>query len=211
MCFTKAPKNASRDIMDSKPFSDSVFIEGYYIRVLTKKEINEQAKNRERRLQSKSIVVPYETLGISSFVRKTEIEKKGLYSVVENFSKRTRTEAFIECDKYNAESISEAFGIEKAKLLTCEWPRLSSGDSYYTTNRKSNYCFKIYSLSGWFLKLRVDTDDKRNAVTNKQLKLIPLNKTEFDMYYFMHAKSYSSLPSELRDSIRLWKEVKPIF
>jgi hypothetical protein len=189
---------------------DSIFFDGYYVVLYTKDEINSLEENRKRRIEGKSYKVPFESSTLKFFISKDSIAKKELVNIINDLPKKNKSEIFIECTKDYAETLGEEFCIKKENLLNCSWPAFSSSNKYFTTKKQSKYCFKIYEISGWFLKLRVDTESKRDAV-GKRLRYVAPNLKEFNVYFFIRYNKYSNRVTSLKDKIHLWKDVAPVF
>lgn len=122
-------------------------------------------------------------------------------------------EVFVECgqmDTLEADFTAKAFGIKKDFFLNCNWPPFSSGYKYYTTRKRSKYCFKIYEISGWFIKLTINTEAKRDAL-DWRLRYVPNELEIFNAWFFRNYKTYSNNPVSLKGKIYLWKEVPPVF
>jgi hypothetical protein len=190
--------------------TDSSFFDGYYIVLYTKDEINSLEKSRQRRLEGKSYQVPYESSALRFFVSKDSLARRNFASIIDGLPKKDKKDVFIECTQDYAEALGEGFCGKKSGMLKCAWPKLPSSNKYFTAKKQSRYCFKIYEICGWFVKLRVDTDDKRDAI-GKKIRYIDPNLKEFNAYFFVGYKSYSGYTSSLGDRVHFWKEVPPIF
>jgi hypothetical protein len=190
--------------------SDSVFFDGYYVVLYTKDEINSLEKNRKRKIEGKSYKAPFESSMLNFFISKDSVNKHELVTIIDNLPKKNKKDVFIECTKDYAEMLGEGFCIKKESLLNCLWPKLSPNNKYFVTKRKGKYCFKIYSISGWFVKFRVDTESKRDAI-GKKIRYIDPQLKEFDAYFFLGYKDYSNDWDSLKNKIQLWKDVPPIF
>jgi hypothetical protein len=189
--------------------ADSLFFDGYYIVLYTKDEINSLEKNRQRRLEGTSYQVPYESSALRFFVSKDSLAGRSFASIIDGLPKKDKKEVFIECTQDNAESLGEEFCGKKSGMLKCAWPKLPSSNKYFTAKKQSRYCFKIYEISGWFVKLRVDTEDKRDAI-GKKIRFIAPNLKEFNAYFFVGYKNFSDYTSSLEERVNFWKEVPPI-
>jgi hypothetical protein len=190
--------------------SDSSFFDGYYVVLYAKDEINSLEKNRQRKIEGKSYQAPFESSMLRFFVSKDSLARRSFATIIDDLPKRDKREVFIECTRDYAEALGDGFCVKKDDLLNCAWPNLPASNKYFTANRKSRYCFKIYEISGWFIKLRVDTEDKRDAI-GKKIRYIDPHLKEFDAYFFVGYKTYSGDVASLRDKIHFWKEVPPIF
>ena len=190
--------------------ADSLFFNGYYVVLYTKNEVNSLEKSRQRRIEGKSYQAPFESSMLRFFVSKDSIEKRSFATIIDNLPKKDKREVFIECTKDYAEVLGEEFCVKKECLLNCAWPKLPSSNKYFAANKQSRYCFKIYEISGWFVKLRVDTESKRDAI-GKKIRYIDPQLKEFDAYFFLGCKTYSSEVVSLKDKIHLWKEAPPLF
>jgi hypothetical protein len=189
--------------------ADSLFFDGYYVVLYTKDEINSLEKNRQKRIEGKSYQAPFESSMLRFFISKDSIARRGLAAIIDDLPKKNKREVFIECTQDYAEALGEEFCGKKSGL-NCAWPKLPSGNKYFIANRQSPYCFKIYEISGWFVKLRVDTESKRDAI-GKKIRYIDPQLKEFDAYFFLGYKTYSDDAASLKDKIHFWKEVPPIF
>jgi hypothetical protein len=189
---------------------DSSYFDGYYIVLYQKDDIISLEKNRERKTEGKSYEVPFESPMLRFFISKDSIAKKDFGTIVNDLHKKNKREIFIECTKDYAELIGSEFCINKELLLKCQWPKFSSDNKYFTTYNKSAYCFKVYEIAGWFLKLRVNTEAKMEAI-GKKIRYVDPHLKEFDAYFFLGYKTYSNVVAALKYKIHLWKEVPPIF
>lgn len=190
--------------------ADSVYFDGYYVVLYLKAEVKSLEENRQRRLEGKSYQASFESSMLRFFISKDSMPGKSFAAMIDNLPKKDKREVFIECGKDYAESLGVEFCVNKDGLLGCAWPRLPSSNKYYTAGGQSRYCFKVYEISGWFVKLRVDTEAKRDAI-GKKIRYIDPQLMEFDAYFFMGWKSYSADAASLADKILLWKEVPPLF
>jgi hypothetical protein len=190
--------------------ADSSFFEGYYVVLYTKDEINSLEKNRQRRLEGKSYQAPYESSMLRFFVNKNSLARRSFAAIIDDLPKKNKREVFIECTKDYAEALGKEFCVKKDGLLSCAWPKLPSTNKYFTASKQSRYCFKVYEISGWFVKLRVDTEDKRDAI-GKKIRYIDPQLKEFNAYFFVGYKTYSGYTASLGDQVHFWKEVPPLF
>lgn len=190
--------------------ADSSFFDGYYVVLYTKHEITDLEKNRQRKLEGKSYEAQFESSILRFFISNDSLAKKNFAEIIDDLPKKNKREVFIECTKDYAESLGDKFCIKKDDLLNCAWPNLPLSNKYFTAKGKSQYCFKIYELSGWFIKFRVDTEDKRDAI-GKKIRFIDPKLPEFNAYFFVKCNTYSDNVSSLADKIHLWKEVPPLF
>jgi hypothetical protein len=190
--------------------ADSSFFDGYYVVLYTKTEVNSLEKNRQRKLEEKSYQVPFESSMLRFFVSKDSVAKSSFAAIIDNLPNKNKKEVFIECSKDYAEALGEEFCIKKDILLNCAWPNLPASNKYFTAGKQSRFCFKIYEISGWFIKLRIDTEDKRDAI-GKKVRYIDPRLKEFDAYFFVGYKTFSNSVASLSDKIYVWKEVPPIF
>ena len=190
--------------------ADSIFFDGYYVVLYTKDEVKDLERSRQRRIEGKSYKAPFESSMLKFFVSKDSIATRDFAAIIDGLPKKDKKEVFIECTKDYAEALGEEFCIKKESLSNCLWPKFTSDNKYFTTKTKSKYCFKIYEISGWFVKLRVDTESKHDAI-GKKIRYIDPHSKEFDAYFFLGYKTYSNGAASLKDKILLWKEVPPIF
>jgi hypothetical protein len=190
--------------------SDSSFFDGYYVVLYTKAEVDSLEKNRERKMEGKSYQVPFESSMLRFFISKDSMARRSFAAIIDDLPKKDKRQVFIECTQDYADALGEEFCGKKSGTLKCAWPELPSSNKYFTASRQSRYCFKIYEISGWFLKLRVNTEEKRDAI-GKKIRYVDPRLKEFDAYFFVGYKTYSGEAASLGDKIQLWKEVPPIF
>ena len=190
--------------------TDSSFFDGYYVVLYTKDEINSLEKNRQRKLEGKSYQAPFESSMLRFFVSKDSLARKSFASIIDGLPKKDKREVFIECTQDYAEALGNEFCGKKSGALKCSWPKLPSTNRYFTASKQSRYCFKVYEISGWFVKLRVDTEDKRDAI-GKKIRYIDPQLKEFNAYFFVGYKTYSGYTASLGEQVHFWKEVPPIF
>lgn len=190
--------------------TDSLFFDGYYVVLYTKADINRMGKNRKRRLEGKSFQVPYESSALRFFVSKDSVADRNFAAIIDELPKRDKKEVFIECTADYAEELGKAFCGQAGGGIRCAWPNLPSGNRYFTAGKKSPYCFRLFELSGWFVRLRIDNEDKRNAV-GKKLRLIDPRLKNFDAYFFVGYTHFSAGAPSLGNQVHFWKEVLPIF
>lgn len=190
--------------------SDTVYFDGYYLVLCKKNEIKDLERNRKRRLAAKPYQVSFESKSLIYFVSLDSIFKKGFRAVIKEIIQGKNRELFVECTKEYPSLFSETLCLTKDDLLNCDWPNFSSENRYYTTRKRINYCFKIYKLSGWFKKIKVDTEEKRGSFGRRSRIVDPTLK-EFNAYFFWKVDSFSSEISSVEKQIKLWREVPSLF
>jgi hypothetical protein len=177
--------------------------------VYTKDEIKSLEKNRRRKLRGKPYQVSFESSSLRFFVSRDSLANKSFAAFLHDLMRKNKKEAFIECTGQYEEVLRKEFYARNNDSFACEWPNLISTNKYYTTRRRSRYCFKLYEISGWFIKFRVDTEEERDAI-GKKMRYIDPNLKDFFAYFFLRSESHSTYNSSLGKQVQLWKEVPPI-
>jgi hypothetical protein len=191
--------------------TDSVVFDGYYVVLYTKREIKDVQRAKQRKIEGKSYKVPFESSILGFFVSKDSLARRPLSDIIEDLPVKNKGEIFIECTNGYSEMIGKEICGKKDQFSDCKWPKLFSYNKYFTVNKSSRYCFEIFEISGWFVKLKIDTEEKHDALGRKARYIAPALKNNFNAYFFLGYKAYSNDVVSLKDEIRLWKVVPPIF
>jgi uncharacterized membrane protein required for colicin V production len=211
LCLPQLPF-AQTDTIKSKSCFDTVEVSGYYVFVYTKSEVNKLIKNKNKKEKGKPFSISIGDEYKEFFIPLDSITvEKTLSSILNDLLLRNKTDNYIKfssMDNYSFDDYN--VGCLKSFKAVSEWPKFVSSDFYTITDRKSKYCFKIFSLSAKWLKLQLSKEATNEILARKAKYLNPL-KPQYNIYIFRELLNNNLTPLLTGKPVKIWKALEPFW
>jgi hypothetical protein len=195
------------------PCTDTINISGYYVVIDTKKEINQIIYNNKRKKQGKPYTVTFFLTGINNFfIPFDSIDKKEQISdCFDNLMNSNLT------DFYTSYSNISDFDYKKNYDTNCldylryanlpDFPYFGNFDYYVTTNKKSKYCFKMYSLSAKWIRIKLPSLKAAYDMIGRKGHFLRREENEYNIYILAEILALDLTPNIDNLPIKLWVSI----
>lgn len=195
----------------TKSYSDSlIHLRGYFVRVYKKKEINQQEKARNDRINRKPFRVRIDGDIYDEFFLpiETNNDLPDLSKYLPGLLIKDKEEIYLSCTSANHEIFKEQFGMGKnySQNNSC---RNFISSKYYSLSTTNKVCYQVFYLSGVWLKAKVETAVQKMVFARKSKYIDPSSK-KLNVYLLYKLDEY--IPNSVEhQKLLLWKELPAIW
>lgn len=208
LCFSQSLL-AQSDTVKSKSCFDTVNVSGYYVFVYTKNEINQLIKSKSKKKKGKPFSVSIGDENKEFFIPLDSVRAgRTLSSILNDLLLKNKTDHYIKyfsMDNYSFDDYN--VGCLKSFKAVSEWPKFVSSDFYITTDHKSKYCFKIFSLSAKWGRLQMSKDAANEILARKAKYLNPLEPL-YNIFLLKELLNNNLTPFLTGQPVKIWKTLE---
>jgi hypothetical protein len=183
----------------------SIHIEGYFVRVYKKKDINDKERNRIARINNKPFILNIDGIKYDEFF--FSVDSTSIEPALANLLLKNKKDIYLRCSNTNFAIFKEQFCAEE--YLQKDTCRSFESNEYYSLESNSKYCYQIFYASGIWLKAMADNNSTKWRFL-KQFEYIDASVKTFNVYLLYKMDNYMPEKMEFR-KLHLWKKVSSLW